>query len=288
MSTDFDDFALPDSEIFDKQSVGENGSKTKKASQTKRIGALILALSVISGSVYGGYWFLSRPTESVPTALPSASPSPQIDLYEPPKNLSKLINSVRNSTVTIYCGKWQGSGWYTTIADDPAFATATSTPYSIVTNEHVISDCESGEPITFEPTGSKVDYPAELYSFDKKNDLAILSTATAGPSLKVAPTSHKPEIGQWVMAVGSPGSKFANLHGTVTTGRVTNLDGYKIVTDAALNHGNSGGPLVNAAGEVLGINTWGDLDATQNTAYAHGAPVLCVKLINCSKVNWNW
>lgn len=288
MSSDFDDFATPGT-IYAEDSSSDNSElANKRDSKTGRVAGALIALLVVFGVVSGGYWFLTRPSDGVPATLPSASPSELIDLYQPPRNLSKLINSVRNSTVTIYCGDWQGSGWYTTIADDPSATSTANMPYSIVTNEHVISDCESGDPITFEPVGSKVEYPAELYSFDKENDFAILSTATSGPPLKVAPTSHKPEIGQWVMAVGSPGSEFANLHGTVTTGRVTNLDGYKIVTDAAINHGNSGGPLVNAAGEVLGVNTWGDLDATQNTAYAHGTPVLCVKLINCSNVNWNW
>ena len=286
---DFDEFAMPENHSDAISSDNEKSkSKRKVSSKTTKIVSVLVAVSVIAATVGGGYFFLTKQSQSAQAVAPSTSPSPEVDLFEPPAKLSKLINSVRNSTVTIFCDKWQGSGWFTKIADDVTTTTTNDKPFTIVTNEHVIHDCIDGSPITFETVGSDEIHPAELFNYDEENDLALLSTSFEAPPLTVAPTAHKPEIGQWVMAVGSPGSGFANLHGTVTTGRVTNLDGYKIVTDAALNHGNSGGPLVNALGEVLGVNTWGDAVATQNTGYAHGTPVLCVKLVNCSKVAWNW
>lgn len=287
---DFDDFATPDS--FNDFSSDENRQAKVKGlhsfSRREKIFGVVLLVILSFSAAGGGFYVVTRPSNPIPTATPSVKPTPKIDLYSPPKNLQKLIHAVRSSTVTVYCGKWQGSGWFTRIPDGPLTSSSDSQPYSIITNEHVIHDCTDGSPITFETVGSQDLHDAVLFNFDKENDLALLTTDYQAPPLTVAPTNHKPEIGQWVMAVGSPGSSFANLHGTVTSGTVTNLDQYKIVTDAALNHGNSGGPLVNAAGEVLGINSWGDLDATQNTGYANGAPMLCVKLVDCSKVSWNW
>ena len=296
MSNDFDDFddfavGVEDSSSASAQ-IGENSKKGKirKSSGLVKASAITLCALVIIGTGAGvGYLLLkSESKPAVPAAALSASPKPRIDLFNAPKNLQHVINTVRESTVTVYCGKWQGSGWFTVLADNPALSSKKALDYSFVTNEHVIHDCEKGSPITFEVNGSDLVKSAKLYSYDAKNDLAVVTTNSYVPALTVASTVNKPAIGQWVMAVGSPGSRFANLHGTVTTGRVTNLDGYKIVTDAALNHGNSGGPLVNAAGEVIGINSWGDLDATQNTAYANGTPVLCIKLVECSEVSWNW
>jgi S1-C subfamily serine protease len=89
------------------------------------------------------------------------------------------------------------------------------------------------------------------------------------------------------MAVGTPVGN-VDLTGTVTTGRVTNLDGYILVFDAALNGGNSGGPLVNSNGVVIGTNTATDSIATQDTSFAMATPALCKRLVKCDKVNWNW
>ena len=83
------------------------------------------------------------------------------------------------------------------------------------------------------------------------------------------------------MAFGNP----YGLEGTVTSGIVSNIDADTIVTDAAIDPGASGGPLVNELGEYIGINTWGWNDA-QGSSHALKPGLLCRKFLVCS-VNSN-
>jgi len=126
----------------------------------------------------------------------------------------------------------------------------------IVTNNHVIADADDIE-VNF-ADGSKLS--AELVGTDPKTDIAVLRV-DAGRKLSAVPfgDSEAMRIGDWVMAIGNP----FGLGGTVTTGIISarerdiNAGPYDnfIQTDAAINRGNSGGPLFNQAGEVIGINT---------------------------------
>lgn len=297
---DWDDFDVPKSESANPQSPAETGKRFKrspkksgdnsvvKASPVSGIVGVIFAVAVIAGVIAAGS-FIASPKESKasPTST-DLSASPAVDLFTEPTSLKDTIDKVRESTVTILCGEWQGSGWFTALEDNPDTAVDDFLPYEIITNEHVITDCISGGAITFAVNGSTVSHSAKLFSYDEAEDLAVLMTDFQAPSLPIAPVEHKPQIGQWVMAVGSPGSGYKDLTGTVTTGRVTNIDGHTVVFDAALNHGNSGGPLVNSNGEVIGTNSATDLTATQNTNYANSAPALCITLVSCKDVNWNW
>ena len=126
----------------------------------------------------------------------------------------------------------------------------------VVTNNHVIADADEITVILND--GSK--FKAELVGIDKKTDLAVLKIKPAKPLLAVKfGDSDKLRLGEWVIAIGNP----FGLGGTVTAGIVSArnrdinsgpYDNY-IQTDAAINRGNSGGPLFNLDGEVIGINT---------------------------------
>ncbi|CAG1014410.1 MAG: DegQ family serine endoprotease [Rhizobiaceae bacterium] len=127
----------------------------------------------------------------------------------------------------------------------------------IVTNNHVIADADEIE-INF-ADGSKLK--AELVGKDTKTDIAVLKVDPSKKQLKAVKfgESDKIRIGDWVMAIGNP----FGLGGSVTLGIVSarnrdiNAGPYDdfIQTDAAINRGNSGGPLFNMDGEVIGINT---------------------------------
>jgi serine protease Do len=126
----------------------------------------------------------------------------------------------------------------------------------VVTNNHVIADADEINIIMND--GSK--FKAELVGVDKKTDLAVLKFKPAKPLVAVKfGDSDKLRLGEWVIAIGNPFS----LGGTVTAGIVSArnrdinsgpYDSY-IQTDAAINRGNSGGPLFNLDGEVIGVNT---------------------------------
>jgi serine protease Do len=127
----------------------------------------------------------------------------------------------------------------------------------VVTNNHVIADADEIE-VNF-PDGSKLK--AELLGRDTKTDLAVLKIDPSAKKLTDVKfgDSDRIRIGDWVMAIGNP----FGLGGTVTVGIVSARDRdiqsgpYDdfIQTDAAINRGNSGGPLFNMVGEVIGINT---------------------------------
>jgi serine protease Do len=126
----------------------------------------------------------------------------------------------------------------------------------VVTNNHVIADADEINVIMNDGTKIK----AELVGVDKKTDLAVLKFKPVKPLVAVKfGDSDKLRLGEWVIAIGNPFS----LGGTVTAGIVSArnrdiasgpYDNY-IQTDAAINRGNSGGPLFNLEGEVIGVNT---------------------------------
>lgn len=126
----------------------------------------------------------------------------------------------------------------------------------IITNNHVI---DGADEITANfPDGTKLK--AELIGKDQKTDIAVLRVKPTKPLKAVKfGNSDKARVGDWVMAIGNP----FGLGGSVTVGIVSarnrdiNSGPYDnfIQTDAAINRGNSGGPLFNMYGEVIGINT---------------------------------
>jgi serine protease Do len=126
----------------------------------------------------------------------------------------------------------------------------------VVTNNHVIADADEINVILND--GTKL--AAQLVGKDSKADLALLRVHANQPLKAVKfGDSDKLRLGEWVIAIGNPFS----LGGTVTAGIVSArnrdinsgpYDNY-IQTDAAINRGNSGGPLFNLDGEVIGINT---------------------------------
>ncbi|WP_238306661.1 Do family serine endopeptidase, partial [Methylobacterium gregans] len=128
----------------------------------------------------------------------------------------------------------------------------------VVTNNHVIGDANDIQVILHDGTKLK----AEIIGKDSKIDLAVLRVKpTPERPLKAVPfgDSEKLRPGDWVMAIGNPFGLGGSVSAGIVSARGRNIesgpyDNY-IQTDAAINKGNSGGPLFNMNGEVIGINT---------------------------------
>ena len=202
-------------------------------------------------------------------------------LFTEPADLGALIEKVRASTVVITCGTAQGSGWVIELggpsedADPEMIALDQEFPTEVVTNDHVIADCYD-DPRSVTATTGDTTYDAVLYTYDQENDLALLGVKQEITPLEI---STQPQPGWWAMVVGAP----YGLEGSVAIGNVMNTDGTDVVTSAPLNGGNSGGPLVNSRGEVMGSNTWtlsGD-DEPQDWNVAVGIPAMCDVLVAC-------
>ncbi|RJG24783.1 S1C family serine protease [Paenibacillus thiaminolyticus] len=127
----------------------------------------------------------------------------------------------------------------------------------IVTNAHVLEGALDPHVVTSDGTV----YSVKKWYADEAIDLAILQIKASG--LKpLAFMKEAPQVGDPVVVMGTPNSML--LRNSVTAGIVSGIEravdflgyGYKVIqTDAAINHGNSGGPLINMKGEVIGINT---------------------------------
>ncbi len=195
----------------------------------------------------GPLW--SGPAETHATSL-SADENNNIDIYKSAHTATVNITSTiyrRTIFFEVYPSKDQGSGFL--ISQDG----------KILTNSHVVAN-ERQLEVTL-PDQSR--YKATLLSRDEANDVALLQIQPRGklPSLHLG-DSDGLQVGQKVLAIGNP----FGLEGTLTVGIVSSLgrsirgenertlEGL-IQTDAAINPGNSGGPLLDSAGNVVGINT---------------------------------
>ncbi|SIT47577.1 putative periplasmic serine endoprotease DegP-like [Paraburkholderia ribeironis] len=123
----------------------------------------------------------------------------------------------------------------------------------VMTNAHVIDDADT----IYVTLTDKREFKAKLIGVDERTDVAVVKISAANlPTITIG-DSNKVRVGEWVVAIGSP----FGLENTVTAGIVSakgrDTGDYLpfIQTDVAVNPGNSGGPLINMQGEVIGINS---------------------------------
>ncbi|MDR5737872.1 MULTISPECIES: DegQ family serine endoprotease [unclassified Caballeronia] len=128
-----------------------------------------------------------------------------------------------------------------------------STDGYVMTNAHVVDDADT----IYVTLTDKREFKARLVGVDERTDVAVVKiSASSLPAITIG-DSNKVRVGEWVLAIGSP----FGLDNTVTAGIVSakgrDTGDYLpfIQTDVAVNPGNSGGPLINMAGEVIGINS---------------------------------
>ena len=200
--------------------------------------------------------------------------NPENDGYVQPRSVSNLVEKTQKSTVTIYCeyGKKlysQGSGWSMKLRTSQKNVY----PTAVITNHHVIEDCLNGKGRVSIVNSKGNEYKAIIDNWDKTNDLAVLATKAKIPPLKLS--KNAPWPGYWVMAVGTADG----YAGSIAFGNVLNVTDLEVLITANISHGNSGGPLVDNEGFVIGTNTWGAKGEQYNGAKALDA--MCKKLIVC-------
>ena len=123
----------------------------------------------------------------------------------------------------------------------------------VMTNAHVVDDADS----IYVTLTDKREFKAKLIGVDDRTDVAVVKINAANLPVVTIGDSNKVRVGEWVVAIGSP----FGLQNTVTAGIVSakgrDTGDYLpfIQTDVAVNPGNSGGPLINMQGEVIGINS---------------------------------
>ncbi|PIN86358.1 hypothetical protein COV19_05170 [Candidatus Woesearchaeota archaeon CG10_big_fil_rev_8_21_14_0_10_44_13] len=157
-------------------------------------------------------------------------------------DFSSIVKDVVKSVVTIKTNKGQGSGF---IVDQEGY---------IVTNYHVISGVTNAGVFTYDGTL----YPIKLVAYDTILDIAILRMIT-DRSFEVLSLGDSRDVntGERVIAVGNPaGFEFSVTEGIVSSAEREGINGVTYIqTDVPINPGNSGGPLVDANGDVIGVNT---------------------------------
>ncbi len=234
---------------------------------------LVAACAGLSGALAGGsavYRVMSARSANAPgQATPSASndtttaraPTVLLHTTDYQTTVTEAVQKVSPAVVTVvgvipgqmtifgYTGDQtvSGSGFFI------------SEQGYVVTNNHVVENATEVSVILSDGTQEK----AQVVGRDVYSDIAVLKVDGTIPAVAVLGNADTLQAGETVIAIGSPLGYFQN---TVTVGVVSALGrsidsgrGYMIEnliqTDAAINHGNSGGPLVNLAGEVVGVNT---------------------------------
>jgi len=242
------------------------------AERGRRAGRVFVVAGIIAASIALLVSIL------VATVLGESSSGDQ-DYFAPPTDLPGLIAAVSDSVVRIECVLGATTGYGTGFAMDvdnlsQGYDTA------IITNHHVIEDCyeSSGLLRVFYGSDRVLSDEPIIRSTDPENDLALIEMRELVPPLYSAP--YFAEVGWWSMAIGNPLSfnpdnpddpdDYVVLDNNVSIGAITSVRGERWnFTSATINAGNSGGPLVNSRGELIGINTLGstnDEDGLWNIA----------------------
>jgi len=223
-------------------------------------------LSLIFGFLGGLISLIFYTNQNQDLDIPGVSNGKTTIQVKEDSDLIEVVNKVLPSVVSIVSIK-KVQGVFGTISQEKGGGTGfvITNDGLILTNKHVVEDT-TAEYRVFTNDGES--YPAQIDSLDPIMDLAIIKIDAKNLPIVEFGNSDDLDIGQRVIAVGNALGEFQN---TVTSGIISavertidatdalgqnaeRLDGL-LQTDAAINYGNSGGPLINLAGQVIGVNT---------------------------------
>ena len=265
-------------------------SETNNFGIKKLLPFLLIVFSVIGGAIgaslfltFSGEYFWEQKISSVDVPE-KVSPlwetnSPSLENLE--KSITQEVESVSPSVVSIIVKKdlvvYRSDPWgffeqpignvERKVGGGSGFFVKTDG--TILTNKHVVGDPNAAYTVI---TNDGTEYDAKILALDPLSDLAIIKITWNGKTFPVLPIIKNPEsvkIGSFTLAIGNALAEFQN---SVSLGIVSGKDrsieasGEKlsglIQTDAAINPGNSGWPLINLGGEIIGINTAIAYDST--------------------------
>ncbi|MBF9134235.1 trypsin-like peptidase domain-containing protein [Plantactinospora sp. S1510] len=205
----------------------------------------VVALSIGSGGLAGGY---------VASQESAGGPGKAAQAAVPADLVAAAAQVVPGVVSVMVAGGGRSAGGSGFALDDM---------HHVITNDHIVArggGGESGGAVMVETSDGR-QFPARIVGRDSSSDIAVLRVPpSAGLAALQLAKPGVTRVGEPVLAVGSP----LGLAGTVTAGIVSALDRevrlgdnrhIAVQTDASINPGNSGGPLVNARGEVVGVNT---------------------------------
>jgi S1-C subfamily serine protease len=172
---------------------------------------------------------------------------------------AKVVTEAHDAVFTIYTDQAQGTAF-------AAFPTGDGGTW-LATNSHVVEGAIRADRSVRLVQGER-SWRGEVATWQDRPDVALIRVAGNLPALSVAAS---PTVGDQVLVYGSP----FGLPDTVTRGIVSAVRGDYIQTDAQINHGNSGGPLLNARGEVVGITSYDLEGGGSGLGVAISMPAFC-------------
>jgi S1-C subfamily serine protease len=172
---------------------------------------------------------------------------------------AEVVDKIKDAVFTISTDQAQGTAFGVFLTDDGGTWLAT--------NSHVV-EAVAGSNGTVRLVQGDRSWVGEVAFWDDRRDVALIRVQGVLPTITVG---AQPHVGNQVLAYGSP----FGLPDTVTKGIVSAVRGDYIQTDAQINHGNSGGPLLNADGEVVGISSFDLEGGGSGLGVAVGIPLFC-------------
>jgi S1-C subfamily serine protease len=246
-----------------------SGGKTANA-----VRLVIVAVVLIPGAYWaGGRWGEHGPkrVEALPAAAAPAAPA---SFRESPRDAARDSGLTDDESINVHVYRETSAAVANVLTKateydffmDPVPVEGAGSGFVIdskgyiLTNFHVVQDAQSIEVVL----GDQSRYPAKFVGADQRNDVALVKIEPKGKPLVALALgdSSKLQVGQKVLAIGNPfgfqstltTGVVSALGRTVQTSQTTFID-EAIQTDAAINRGNSGGPLLDSRGEVIGINS---------------------------------
>jgi serine protease Do len=226
----------------------------------ERRGGQAASSTLDSARISERFEYVARKVSPAVVAVEAVKPAP-------PRGSSGKTRSVDES----------GSGVLIRIARHPGIY--------VLTNNHVIQQA-SADQITISLADNRILKPTKVWA-DPESDVAVLLVNVPDLPTAALGDSDKVRVGQWVLAIGSPfglnqtvthGIISARERGQVSLGSTIRIKDF-LQTDAAINPGSSGGPLINMDGEVIGINTAIASHSGSNSGVAFSIPINLVKRV---------